>query len=332
MSFVFSRVKIYYFLFFIFLVSIAGFRPIGLDKDSKNYADALDVRISDASLLDKEPFFWLISEASRLFFFGHPASFFLFFAFIGVFLKLVAIFRFSKIPLLSLILYVFLYFILHEMTQIRVGVSSAFFLLAIKDYFNKNILQYLLKVLFACMFHYSAVLSLVLPALRRESFSGAYSVFFLCLSFFVGHFLADGFLNKVVGFLPGFLGVRLDLYLTMLDSGESPELNRFNFYYASLLCFSIFFSLHHKKIKDCFDLFLLKVFNLGVFSFYILSFFPVLAFRVSEFYLVVQLVLLANLSFVFKQKEFYVCFVLFFGLLMFVSQGLMKNINFEVLL
>lgn len=51
-----------------------------------------------------------------------------------------------------------MYFILHEMTQIRAGVAAAIFLLALEDIKNRNFKIYLIKTILAMMFHYSAII------------------------------------------------------------------------------------------------------------------------------------------------------------------------------
>jgi hypothetical protein len=110
----------------LIFILIAGLRPIGLDRDSINYAELIQSTV-DVNLLDKEPAFWIIKRFNDIFFFGNIHTFFLIFATLGVSIKFLAIKRLSKLPLLSLIAYLSLYFILHEMTQIRAGVAAGLF-------------------------------------------------------------------------------------------------------------------------------------------------------------------------------------------------------------
>lgn len=331
MEFTVSKKFLIFCSAFIVLVLIAGLRPVGLDNDSSNYVQVLHVSIFEANFIDKEPFFWLINEFNRSFFSGRTETFFLIFAFIGVFYKLFAVYKISKAPYLSLTLYVLIYFILHEMTQIRVGVAAGLFLLAIDDYFKKDMMKFFFKIAIACLFHYSAILGLLLLFFKRDSFNPIvyFSILFSSLLF---AFLVGGsFLNAIVNYLPSFLSYKLVLYMDLLEEGRFSAINVFNIYYLSLFVMSVFFIFNYKKIKDGSDLLFLKVFIVGVSSFYLFSFLPVLAFRVSEFYLIVLIIIIANLYLIFKQKIILVSVIFSWGLIMFVSQGLMKNTNFGVL-
>lgn len=326
-----SKKSLVFSCVFILLSLLAGFRPIGLDRDSLNYVGILHLRLSEANLFDKEPFYWIISEFNHFVFSGHSTTFFLLFALVGVFFKLLAIFKISKSPFFSIILYIFLYFILHEMTQIRVGVASGLFLLSIKEYWNKKYLNYFLITVTACLFHYTAVLGFLLLFLRRDRFDSFFCAAALCLSVIVGLFVNAQVLQLFLVFLPDFLSFKLQLYIDLYQDGSHADINIYNFYYLSLLMIAAFMLVYRKRVSDPFDLFLIKIFIVGLSGFYFFSFLPVMAFRVSEFFLVVIIVLLANFSYVFKPRAIYILFIGFWSFLIFVSQGIVKNINFEVL-
>lgn len=213
----------------LLLIFIAGFRPIGLDRDSPNYVSLLNIPFSQANFLDKEPAFWMLVEINRVLFSSNERTFFLIFAIIGVSLKILAINRLSSMPFLSLWAYICLYFILHEMTQIRAGVASGIFLLAIQDIVNRNLKKFIIKVLFASLFHYSAIVMLPLYFLNLRKISIIY--FFLPV---IGLFLAYFGLSKILllnftDFLPEFLSYKLRIYLSLLELGEYKEIHIFNF-------------------------------------------------------------------------------------------------------
>lgn len=52
----------------LILILIAGLRPIGLDRDSINYAKLIQSTV-DANFLNKEPAFWIIKGFNDFFFF-----------------------------------------------------------------------------------------------------------------------------------------------------------------------------------------------------------------------------------------------------------------------
>jgi len=145
----------------ILLILIAGLRPIGIDRDSLSYVEVLGVDFAIANFIDKEPMFWIINEFNKYVFGGNVNTFFLIFAILGVSLKLFAIRKYSLLPILSIYTYICLYFVLHEMTQIRAGVATAIFLLALEDIKNRNFKSYLFKTVLAMLFHYSAIIMLL---------------------------------------------------------------------------------------------------------------------------------------------------------------------------
>ena len=142
-----SRILIKKDLFYLILIGvvlilIAGLRPIGIDRDSLAYVGIVGSDEVNINLLDKEPGFWLIYKINKIIFNGNTQCFFLIYALLGVSLKIFAIKKYSLLPFFSTFTYVCLYFILHEMTQIRAGVAAAIFLLALQDIKDKNLKSY----------------------------------------------------------------------------------------------------------------------------------------------------------------------------------------------
>lgn len=297
--------KLYYFLpIGILLILIAGFRPIGIDGDSLNYVGILGVDISQANFIDKEPTFWLINELNKFLFAGNEQIFFLIFAIIGVSLKLLAIKKLSLLPFYSIFVYICLYFILHEMTQIRVGVATAIFLLAIPDIYNRNFKAFLFKTILAMMFHYSAVIMLLAYFLNPYKIN--FKIFFFLpligiVFMFIGITIIS-ILNPFLFLLPDFIANKIQLYILLLDDGRFNQINVFNFYYGSLFVLYYIMILYHNYFKSLYDILFLKIFGLMLFSFYFLSAIPVLAFRVSEFFGVVLIILIPHFTLIFKQK------------------------------
>lgn len=297
--------KLYYFLpIGILLILMAGLRPIGIDGDSLNYVSVLHVGLSDANFIGKEPAFWIINELNKILFGGNEQTFFLIFAILGVSLKLLAIKKLSLLPFYSIFVYISLYFILHEMTQIRVGVATAIFLLAIPDIYNRNFKTFLFKTILAMMFHYSAVIMLLAYFLNPYKINFKI-FFFLPLIGIVFMFIGINIitiLNPFLFLLPDFLANKIELYILLLDDGKFNQINVFNFYYTSLLVFYYIMILYHNYFKSLYDVLFLKIFGLMLFCFYFFSAIPVLAFRVSEFFGVVLIILIPHFALIFKQK------------------------------
>mgnify|MGYP001770686908 CR=1 FL=1 len=289
----------------LLLALIAGLRPIGLDRDSLNYAAHIK-SATEVNFLDKEPAYWLIKWFNEVIFYGNIQTFFLIFAILGVSIKFLSIKRLSKLPFVSVFAYISMYFILHEMTQIRAGVASGIFLWSIPDIYKRNFKSFIIKVLFASLFHYSAIVMLPLYFLNPRKINIIY--FFLPI---IGLFLAYFGLSKIIflnitNSLPEFLAYKIRLYLSLLELDLHAEIHIFNFFYSSLLII-FYFSLYYyvkNKAKFEYDILYVKILSLSLFIFYFFSFLPILAFRISEFLGIILIIFIPNLIFYFKQKVF----------------------------
>jgi len=294
-------------LSFAALFIIAGFRTVGFDGDSTNYSLLIEAFAKGDyyNVLLKEPFFWLILLVSKFLFTDVVRSVFVIFAFCGVSVKLYAIKRLSSYPILSLIVYICLYFILQEMTQIRVGVASGIFLLAIPDIINRNLKAFLIKTLIATLFHYSAIIMLLVYLLGSKK---KQQVFYLFLPF-LGILLAvlkigETSLLFCISSLPGFLGSRLVFYFQLMKLSQHANINVFNILYSSLLIIYVFVIVNIRRLEKPIDILETKIFGWMLFSFYFFSFLPVVSFRISEFIGVVVILLFPSLLSMFRQKVF----------------------------
>jgi hypothetical protein len=178
--------KLVYNLFFILcgilLMVIAAFRGDG-DSDYSGYIEMFNRQ----DFFVVEPTFTLISYIVRTFLGGNVIYLFIIYAILGVTIKLFAIKQLSELWFLSVVIYVSNFFILHEMTQIRAGVASAFLLLCVKPIYERNGKMFLLFTTIACLFHYSAIIILPLWFLTTNpkktwlllSVPISYSFFFL---------------------------------------------------------------------------------------------------------------------------------------------------------
>jgi hypothetical protein len=239
-------------------------------------------------------------------------------------IKFLAIKRLSKLPWLSVGVYLSSYFILHEMTQIRAGVATGFFLLSIPDIYNRNFKKFILKALLAFSFHYSAIVMFPLYFLHPKKLNVAYFILpivGLILAYFD---LSKTFLSNLANLAPNFLAYKVNIYLTLLELGEHSEINIVNIYYSSLLLLTYFgFFLYIKnKIKNDYDILFLKILTLSLFSFYFFSDVPVFAFRVSEFLHTIMIIFLPNFILYFKQKE-----IIFLLVILFLLRTFYKSLS-----
>ncbi|MFZ8831103.1 MAG: EpsG family protein [Thermodesulfobacteriaceae bacterium] len=302
----------------LILILIAGLRPIGLDRDSIAYANAIQ-SYKDVNLVALEPAFWVIKWFNDIFFNGNVRTFFLIYAILGVSIKFLAIKRLSKLPWLSVGAYLSSYFILHEMTQIRVGVAAGLFLLSIPDIHSRNFRKFIIKALLAISFHYSAIIMLPLYFLHPKKLNIAYFLLPIVGLISVYVDLSKPLLSNLANLAPNFLAYKINIYLTLLELGEHSEINIVNFHYTSLLLLTYFgfFLYIINKIKNDYDVLFLKIFALSLFSFYFFSDVPVFAYRISQFLNVAAVIFVPNFILYFKQKELIFLLVILFLLLTF---------------
>jgi len=313
----------------IVLILIAGLRPIGIDRDSLSYVQLLGIDITNANFIDKEPAFWIINEFNKYIFGGNEQTFFLIFAILGVSLKLIAIRKYSLLPLLSIFTYICMYFILHEMTQIRAGVATAIFSFAIEDIKNKNLKSYLFKTILAMLFHYSAILMLIVYFINPNKLNRKLFFFFPIIGAFIAIFKHQSLsiFSSLTSILPVFIGSKIDLYILLLDDGKFSDINLFNFLYLSLIFIYYFSLLNYKRMKSEYDIIFIKILGIALFMFYFLSFLPVLAFRVSEFFEVVLIFLIPHILLTIKEKTIASIPIIIWLSVYFIFIMVMRNLN-----
>lgn len=145
-----------YILMGFVMVLIAGLREIGLDPDSENYEYSFHHYYQSTEMGMVEPSFTLISAILNVFT-DNVHLLFLVYAFLGVTIKLYAFKKNLQCIFVPMMLYISFYFVLHEMTQIRAGVVSALFLLAVYHIAKKEKRKALLLIIVGSFFHYSSL-------------------------------------------------------------------------------------------------------------------------------------------------------------------------------
>lgn len=277
----------------VLFVLVAGFRPG--DLDYKNYVQAYNwIRMGFTVLI--EPTFILISKVSPT-----ESIMFFIYALLGVSLKFIAIRRITELWFLSLSIYLSYFFILHEMTQIRVGIASGILLLSIKPLYERQFKAFLFYVIIAMLFHASAIIMLLLwfftdkPQILflRLAIPIAYFVYFLKIDFF-----------RLIP-IPLFQS-KIDAYIALQEIGNemASKINVFNI--LSLFKIGIFYILLLRSSvlqeMNKYALLLLKIQALSIAALPFFSQMPVIAFRISELFGVVEIINIPMLIYLFKPK------------------------------
>lgn len=311
---------IIYFLFFILLFLISGFREVGIDLDSVNYSIYINKFIQDGwvNLSHIEPSFFIITYISNLTFSNPVLGTFLIYSFLGLGLKFYSIYKYSLIPILSIIIYISLYFILHEMTQIRVGVASGIFLYSIKDIKTKNFSRYFIKFLIAFAFHYTSIIMIPLYFLTSDKINIKNYLFlplYGVLISFTTEFLVE-ILFYISNLLPELISYKLIKYLTLFNQNSGNGMNYFGLYSTTLLIFYYIFILNIPKFKSEYDITFLKLFGWMLFVLYSFINIPIFASRGSQFIGVILIILIPNSILIFKQKKIPIFITIIFAILM----------------
>lgn len=306
------------------LIIFAGFREIGFDPDSMTYASIIQKidfsNYAHINFTNMEPTFYFIVYISNYLFNDVIRGTFLIYALLGVTLKMAGIYRLSRIPLLSIIFYLCYYYPLHELTQIRVGIASAIFLLAIPDIDSHNSKAYLVKTVLAIIFHYQAIIMLPLYPLLNAKI-GKWFYFIIPIVGIFSSVINESVLNlliankSILNIIPSFMHYKLYFYIDLFQKGVLDYINVFNLYYLSLLGIYYFCLMNTDRFKYDIDKTLIKILGLSLFIFPFFSFLPVFAFRIYEFLGIVIMILLASIVFVFKQKPIIIVFVLIYSLI-----------------
>jgi len=274
--------------------------PLEYFHDTENYLTMIHTY---DKIWQTEPTFWIINQLLSG---GSDQIFFLIYATLGVSIKIYAIKRISSFPLLSVYLYICLYFILHEMTQIRVGVACGIFLLAIPDIVNKNFRMYLFKTLIAMSFHYSAIIMLVLYFVNNKNINRKI-YFFLPIIGLILAFIPNLMLNIFTFFefiLPSVIANKVTLYLSLIDNEDYNKINTFNIFTLSLFLIYCFMLFNLNIIRTQLNIVMIQLFGIQLFVYYSFSSIPAFAARLSEFIGIILVILIPNLILMFKQKLF----------------------------
>jgi len=245
------------------------------------------------------------------------------FAIIGVGLKMYSL-RISPSIFLSIILYVSSFFLLHEMTQVRVGAASAIFLASLPLLKQKKYLKYILVILIATAIHYSSILYILLIFFNK-SFKQYYLLVPLFFLFLITSILKINLIEKL-GFTQ--LTPKTEFYVDAIENGFENELNIFN--YNILIAILFFFLLFAKRVKlmkyDSFFDVLLKSHLFSLILYFAFSSTAIFSMRLYELFGVTQMILYAYAYIAFRYKIIPIALISLIALLNFLNYTIINSI------
>jgi len=312
----FSKRKILLFCIGLFLFLLAALRPVNSDRDYKNYIISYNI-ISNGNIVFIEPAFYVIVYIVK-YIFNDTLFLFIIFAILGVTLKFTAIKHLSEFWFLSLVVYISYFYILHEMTQIRVGVAAGLMLLAIKPIYERDIKKFLCYTFFAFLFHYSAILILLIWFIPTHKVNRWFYTLLIPFAYLL-YFCNVSFLSLVKLIPFEIFQRKISMYITSTKTREM-HINIFNVMQLihCSLAFLFLWKLPLLKRGNRYIPILLQCYVLSVAVLVVFQDFPVFAFRVSEFLGCVEIILVPCVFYIFKSKQVAVIFIVVMSLGIFL--------------
>ena len=282
------------------MVLIAGLRDGNTVGDYKVYLEMYRFPEETPTV---EPTFTLISSLVKAVC-PWPVLLFVIYASIGVTCKIFAIKRLTSLLFLSLVIYISNVYLLHDMTQIRAGVASGIFLLAIRPLAEHKIFRYTALILLASLFHYSSLLLLPLVVLKNQPIASKSKYLWwsiVPLGFIVHSTMFD------ISVIPiESIRLKLEMYQHLQEQSVQgfTDANLFNPYF--LFRCALYYGMLWKRdtigtYNPYFPL-LIKIEGIALFLFPALSFISLLGYRGSELLGVVEIILYPLFMYAFRPR------------------------------
>ena len=285
----------------LIIIIIIGFRPDNIGPDFSEYLNHF-YHYKNIPLL--EPSFKFISHIVHIIFNSQYVILFFIYAVIGCSLKFIAIRRLSEFVFLSTIIYISNYLMLHEVVQIRAGVASGFLLLSIKPLYERDRKKFLIFATCATLFHYSGIIVYALWFLKNNNYKIWWT--FIPISFFI-YFIGFSILQIFEYIYIPVISDKLEVYMRIKELDNENILNKINIFnpiYISkvIICYLLYWKASIISRYNKYFILLLKIFILSLAAMPLFSIIPVLAFRISELYGIVIIVLLPMFLYCIKPQ------------------------------
>lgn len=282
--------------FAMFLV--AGFRSERVDKDYQGYIEYYG-SVLDSDFANVEPTFIWLSQLVRASG-DNTLLLFVIYAALGIALKMFGIFRLSRFPVASLLVYYSGFFLLWEMTQIRAAVAGGILLLCIVYIQQRKLVPFLLLCLLAVMFHLAALVFIPLFLLKPDRAHPL--AYYALIPVGAVLYLAGFDIVEVADLAPlQLIELKIRSYQTYADSDVD---NIFNAVYLArcTLALLLFANRDWLSTKNEHFLLMIKMYVIALFLHVALASIPGIAGRLSELLLVVEVILIPMLVHFFRER------------------------------
>jgi hypothetical protein len=280
----------------ILLVIVAAFRG-AIDRDHKIYIAMYQASLSGTNYNE---FSYNILSLIIYYLSDNIIFIFIFYAILGVSIKINAIKKLTDFPICAILIYFSMYYILHEMTQIRVGLATGFILLSIPYIYEKDFKRFLLYVLLGFFFHYSVIIVLPFYFLSHNKISKWFYI--LIPLAYILYFLDLNISSLLELIKLDLIAFKYKAYKTL---SAIDRINIFNFIMIMRYIFIIFLLWKWEFLyeKNKYSVIIIKLYIISCFFLIILADIPAIAFRVSEIFAVVEIIIIPYFVYFFKNEN-----------------------------
>jgi hypothetical protein len=200
------------------------------------------------------------------------------------------------------------------MTQIRQGIASAMLLLAVVEIERKDFFKFMLFILFGTFFHYSALIFIPFYFLNtiRLNKKAFYTILLIPQILYL---LKVNIITILLLLRIGIISEKLNNYNELLDAGLFTEINVYNAVVIIQLVFCAFliWKSSFLQTRNKYAILLIKIYTFALGSWVLFYSIPVLAFRVSGFLEIVEIILVPFMLYYIEERPIAIAFVLLFG-------------------
>lgn len=278
----------------IVFIIIVGFRGDDVDNDYIMYYYSIVFPLKSG--IAEISYKWIAEFFYN--FFGSTILVFLFYAILGVGLKVYCIKKYTTYFWLSFLIYFATFFILQEMNAMRAGVACGFMLLSVQYWAERKYKMTLFLLAVATFFHYSFIVLIPLSLVIKNTSKGLiYYVVLIPLAYLV-YYQVD--LSQIVTFFT--FSYAQDKFKAYSD--EANMTNVFSTVFIVKILLVIFLYIYRKKLQNVYPYFylFLKLYCIGIFVVIALAKFPAASMRFLDLFIVAEIFLVPLIYFLFPPK------------------------------
>jgi hypothetical protein len=322
------------FIFFLILITFAGLKKIGLSRDDLNYVVAFEsiksikdyfVNFSEWSF--HEPLFhFSVVILKQIFGFNYHWYFF-FFVTISVFLKFKVFITYGEYFYPLLMVYFSTFFLLHEMTQIRVSVACGLVLIGWFLYADNNKRLSFVFLSIAVLAHYSSIIAFLIYLFDKHRPTFKFYLIII-LMIFIGLVFKFDSKSFIISLNISGISDKLLAYKTAEDSGlvSYDDSNVFNILFlARFILLGVFIYVNQLVSEDSHMHLFLKLFAFSIALYVFLSADPSVSIRISEMLGLSLIFLLVGSINLFEERLIVVSLIFFYclgvlGVMLFIDR------------